>query len=279
MTKVRSSKKNDGQIPARVPLTEFVRAKPFRARAHVSPSTLVTFPQSNLAEGAPIRVAAYARYSRAKDHEATTIETQLEGIRNYVESKGWILFRNYIDEEVPGSTPPEERPGLQELLDDMAAKKFDVVMSLDDSRLARDNLIFWNLIERFRAAKVTYKMLIVPEVDSDKDEFDTFAASMQGGSSFLRKRTSKVTKAGLDKLKSQGFARSRAPYGFKLVPADPDNPKSHRKIVPDELGQRAIDYLAANPKAKLKVLAEYLDLDVKQAWRIKQAVLKYGSGP
>jgi len=234
-------------------------------------------PESESGSKVP-RVAAYARYSRVKDHEAVTIEAQLDGIKEFLDRKGWALARNYTDEEVPGATPPEERPGLQELLDDMAAKKFEGVMTLDDSRLARSNVVFWDIIKRFRAAGVVYRMLIVPEVGSDKDEFEVLAGTLQGGSSFLSKKTSTLTKSGIRKLKTQGFATNHPPNGYRLVPSEPNNPKSHRLIKADALGERAIQILAERPKVKGRELAQELDITLDQAFKLRRAVEKYGNG-
>lgn len=77
----------------------------------------------------------YALYLRCSNDDQsqdyTAIDTQREINTKYVQEHGGILVGEYSDKE------KLLRPGLQCLLNDAKARKFDVVVCTDMSRLAR----------------------------------------------------------------------------------------------------------------------------------------------
>jgi len=84
------------------------------------------------------RAAAYARFSTEKQYE-TSVEKQLEDIREYCEKKGYTIVREYIDRAE--SAAKEDRPAFQQLLADARQKLFDVVVVHKLNRFARNRYL------------------------------------------------------------------------------------------------------------------------------------------
>lgn len=79
-----------------------------------------------------MRVAIYARTSTTKDQSC---ERQLVELREVAENHGWVIFDEYVDEGVSGSK--KSRPELDRLVQDAMSRKFDLVATLELSRLGR----------------------------------------------------------------------------------------------------------------------------------------------
>jgi DNA invertase Pin-like site-specific DNA recombinase len=85
-----------------------------------------------------MRAAIYARVSSLGQRDKHTIDSQLSTLPPFVASRGWELVDTYVDD---GKTAKaghlEKRDGFARLLADMAARKFDVVVVVDQDRLTR----------------------------------------------------------------------------------------------------------------------------------------------
>ncbi len=98
------------------------------------------------------RVAAYYRCST--DGQEHSIEGQKAVVRKEVEKRGWILGAEYEDEGESGATT-DNRPGLQRLMNEAAAKQFSMVMMYDVSRVTRGGTSeFWMLVYRLKECGV-----------------------------------------------------------------------------------------------------------------------------
>jgi site-specific DNA recombinase len=72
------------------------------------------------------RAAIYARYSSDNQRDAS-IEDQVRICRDRAEGEGWQLFNCYSDHAVSGASLL--RPGIQMLLSDAIAGKFDIIVA------------------------------------------------------------------------------------------------------------------------------------------------------
>ena len=78
-------------------------------------------------------VVLYARVSTDKQN----VDSQLLELRKVVQSNGWTIVKEYVDEGISGKHGRDKRPQFDQLLKDAVRKKFDVVMCWDISRLGR----------------------------------------------------------------------------------------------------------------------------------------------
>jgi site-specific DNA recombinase len=85
-----------------------------------------------------VKAAIYARVSSLGQRDKHTIDSQLSTLPAFVTSRGWELVGTYVDD---GKTAKaghlEKRDGFSRLLADMAARKFDIVVVVDQDRLTR----------------------------------------------------------------------------------------------------------------------------------------------
>ena len=79
------------------------------------------------------RVAIYARVSTNKDQSC---ERQILELRQVAENHNWTIVDEYIDEGISGAK--RNRPELDRMLKDALIRKFDVVATLELSRLGRN---------------------------------------------------------------------------------------------------------------------------------------------
>jgi len=94
------------------------------------------------------RVALYARYSSDNQRDAS-IEDQLRRCREYADRQGWTIVDSYSDLAMSGASLI--RPGIQELLSDVSAGRFDMVLSEALDRISRDQEEVAAVFKRARA--------------------------------------------------------------------------------------------------------------------------------
>ena len=108
----------------------------------------------------PVRCAIYTRVSteHGLDQEFNSLDAQYEAASAYIKSQahaGWTLIRSRYDDGgySGGST---ERPDLQRLLNDIRARKIDVIVVYKVDRLTRSLADFAKLVELFDAHGVSF---------------------------------------------------------------------------------------------------------------------------
>jgi site-specific DNA recombinase len=108
----------------------------------------------------PVRCAIYTRVSteHGLDQEFNSLDAQYEAASAYIKSQahaGWTLIRSrYDDGGYSGGTT--ERPDLQKLLNDIRARKIDVIVVYKVDRLTRSLADFAKLVELFDAHGVSF---------------------------------------------------------------------------------------------------------------------------
>ena len=108
----------------------------------------------------PVRCAIYTRVSTEQglDQEFNSLDAQYDAASAYIKSQahaGWALIRSRYDDGgySGGST---DRPDLQRLLDDIRARKIDVIVVYKVDRLTRSLADFAKLVELFDAHGVSF---------------------------------------------------------------------------------------------------------------------------
>src|SRR6202158_387576 len=108
----------------------------------------------------PVRCAIYTRVSteHGLDQEVNSLDAQYDAASAYIKSQahaGWTLIRSRYDDGgySGGST---DRPDLQRLLEDIRARKIDVIVVYKVDRLTRSLADFAKLVELFDAQGVSF---------------------------------------------------------------------------------------------------------------------------
>src|SRR5476649_2575560 len=107
-----------------------------------------------------VRCAIYTRVStdHGLDQEFNSLDAQYDAASAYIKSQahaGWTLIRSRYDDGgySGGST---DRPDLQRLLDDIRARKIDVIVVYKVDRLTRSLADFAKMVERLDAHGVSF---------------------------------------------------------------------------------------------------------------------------
>ena len=88
----------------------------------------------------PLRVTYYARVSSESDEQLNSLDNQITYYENMIqEKKQWTFVPGYIDEGLSGIST-KKRENFNRMVDDAAAGKFDLVITKEISRFARNTL-------------------------------------------------------------------------------------------------------------------------------------------
>jgi len=149
-----------------------------------------------------VRCIIYARVSTDEQAsgEYSSIDSQIDICKHYIEiqkEKGWGFVQAYTD---PGFSGKDlERPGIQNLIDDIKTNKVDVVIVYKIERLVRSIKDFYKLWDIFQVYNVTFV--------SATQQFDTSNALgklmlniLLSFAQFERENTSEKTR---DKMKQR----------------------------------------------------------------------------
>jgi site-specific DNA recombinase len=202
----------------------------------------------------PVRVRAvtYARYSTDNQREQS-IEDQQRNTRAYIEKQGWQLVGEYSDAAVSGATTA--RPGHQHMLRDAEAKRFDVIVVDDSSRLGRELADFLLLVRKLKGLGI--------RAIGISDGYDSFAktAKMQAVmfgfvNDAYREGIRDKVRRGLTGNIKKGLSAGGSLYGYRNVPIEDPTEK-------DEYGRPVI-------------VAVRKEIDPEQAAWVLKAFTWYG---
>ncbi len=84
------------------------------------------------------KVGMYMRLSKDDERrgESLSIENQRKVLTSYINEQGWILYDEYVDDGISGTT--FDRPGVQRLLEDAKAGRINLILCKDLSRFGRN---------------------------------------------------------------------------------------------------------------------------------------------
>ncbi len=163
------------------------------------------------------RAAAYARYSSTNQKD-TSIETQLDEIKEYCKKKEYALIETYIDRAKSART--SDRPEFERMIIEAKKEKFDVVIIHKYDRFARnlfDSVFFENELEKHN---VKIESVLEPYLSGGKEDptkklLKSFIVSIDEyySGNLSRENTIKMTYL----AKEAKYLGGPPPFGFKLI--------------------------------------------------------------
>ena len=98
------------------------------------------------------KAGIYIRLSEADEgksyeSESESVLNQRNILMNFIKEKGFIFVDEYVDDGYSGTT--FDRPGFQRLIEDIKAKRINLVVVKDLSRLGRDHILTGYYVETF----------------------------------------------------------------------------------------------------------------------------------
>jgi len=154
------------------------------------------------------RVAIYARVSTSDQ----STESQLLDLRRYVRERGWLLFNEYTDNGISGTT--DSRPALNELMDAAKKRRFDTVLVWRFDRFARSTKHLILALEEFRGLGIDF-ISYQENIDTSSPLGSAIFTIISAVAQLERDIIAERVKAGLRRAKENGKKLGR-PVGSVL---------------------------------------------------------------
>lgn len=162
-------------------------------------------------------VALYIRLSKEDETEgpSQSVTNQKSLLNEFVQQHRLSVYDTYVDDGWSGTS--FDRPDFQRMIEDIEAKKVNMVITKDLSRLGRDYIMTGHYMERyFPEKRVRYISLldgIDTGVESTANDITPFRAIMND---MYAKDISKKVRTALTAKKQAGrFIGSSAPFGYR----------------------------------------------------------------
>ncbi|MFR3728713.1 recombinase family protein [Lacrimispora sp.] len=158
--------------------------------------------------------------------ESASISTQRKMLRSYAKEHGFEIYREYVDDGFSGTS--FQRPAWEALISDIEARRVNLVITKDLSRLGRDYIITGQFTEIYFPAKKVRYIAINDGYDSDRPLNDIAPFKNIVNEMYARDTSKKIRSAFQTKIREGSFIGNFAPYGYEK---DPFN-KNHLVIDP-----------------------------------------------
>ena len=174
--------------------------------------------------------ALYIRLSKEDENQgpSQSVSNQKSLLEDFVKTHGLRVYDRYIDDGWSGTS--FDRPGFQRMIADIEAKRVNMVITKDLSRLGRDYIMTGHYMERyFPENQVRYISLldgIDTGVDSTANDITPFRAIMND--MYAKDISKKIKSVKHDKQRKGQFIGGKPVYGYKMHPTEKN------KIVIDE---------------------------------------------
>ena len=175
-------------------------------------------------------VAEYIRLSKEDENEgpSESVTNQKSLLDEFVKTHRLSVYDVYIDDGYSGTN--FDRPAFQRMIGDIEAKKVNMVITKDLSRLGRDYIMTGHYMERyFPEKRVRYISLldgIDTGVESSANDITPFRAIMND--MYAKDISKKIKSVKRDKQRKGQFIGGKPMYGYKMHPTEKN------KIVIDE---------------------------------------------
>ena len=174
--------------------------------------------------------ALYIRLSKEDESEgpSQSVQNQESLLREFVQQHRLSVYDTYVDDGWSGTI--FDRPDFQRMIGDIEARKVNMVITKDLSRLGRDYIMTGHYMERyFPEHRVRYISLldgIDTGVDSTANDITPFRAIMND--MYAKDISKKIKSVKRDKQRKGQFIGGKPAYGYKMHPTEKN------KIVIDE---------------------------------------------
>ncbi|HHW31081.1 MAG TPA: recombinase family protein [Clostridiaceae bacterium] len=175
------------------------------------------------------RTALYCRLSKDDDvqGDSESIKTQKTLLTQYAKEHGFLVVDIYADDGYSGLN--FDRPGFNQMIEDIENGKIDVVITKDLSRLGRDHLKVGFYTEMYFPSKRVRYIAINDNVDTENNTSSDFAALKNVMNEFYSRDNSRKIRSSIKARAKAGLYRaSFSPIGYRKAP---DN---HNRLIIDE---------------------------------------------
>lgn len=170
--------------------------------------------------GSIYTAALYMRLSKDDDGaaESASIITQRKMLRSYAAEHGYVVFDEYVDDGWSGTN--FDRPDFKRMIGDIEAKKVNMVITKDLSRLGRDYITAGQYTEIYFPSKGVRYIAIHDGYDSDSPYSDIAPFKNVINEMYARDTSKKIRSAFATKMRDGAYIAAFAPYGYQKDPVD-----------------------------------------------------------
>lgn len=156
----------------------------------------------------------YLRLSKDDDgrNESVSIGTQRDILTDYCNENGFTIYDVYIDDGYSGLN--FDRPGFQEMLDDIERGLINMVITKDLSRLGRDYIMTGYYSEIYFQSKGVRYIALADDVDTLKGHNEIAPFKNILNDMYAQDISKKVKNAKHQRAKQGLYIGSDAPYGY-----------------------------------------------------------------
>ena len=185
-----------------------------------------------------ITCAIYSRVSTLDKQSARSCGDQVRDARRFCADQGWKVVAEFQDDGVTGSD--DERPGLNVMLRDAAAGKFQAIVCESTDRISRNE---W-LLPRI-AADLAFRDQFIVTVDGrfdSRQESSSLLAAVEGfiGGAEKKKMKQRIRR-GLRGNAEIGLETGGSSFGYRSVALDPSDPRFDHRNPKRRQSLRVID--------------------------------------
>ncbi len=196
------------------------------------------------------KAALYMRLSRDDDSaaESASITTQRKMLKSYAADNGYLVFDEYVDDGWSGTN--FDRPDFKRMIADIEAKKVNLVLTKDLSRLGRDYITAGQYTEIYFPSKGVRYIAINDGYDSDSPYTDIAPFKNVINEMYARDTSKKIRSAFTTKMRDGAYIAAFAPYGYQKDPED-----KNRLVVDVQSGEivKQIFRMAANGSLPIEI--------------------------
>ncbi len=203
------------------------------------------------------KVGIYVRVSTEEQaKEGISLDAQIERCKAFCKSRDWKVFRIYTDAGFSAGTL--QRPALKNLLEDINAKKINILLVYKFDRFSRKLKDLLHLLEEFKEKGVNFSS-VTEQIDTTTAMGEAFFQITGVFAQLERGMVKERVELAFDKKINDGEALHRAPLGYmyrnKKLVIDPENEGKVKEIF--EMWASGIHYKGVSDKFGIPVSTLY----------------------
>ena len=145
-------------------------------------------------------------YCRVSTTDKQDVNRQVNELKEVVDNNGWILTDIYIDEGFSRSST--SRPELDRMMKDSFSRRFEMVMTLELSRLGSNLKHMIEIVETLRSRNI-HLWIKNQQIDTSSISGMMFFSILTSISNYERELISERVKSGLENCKRKGIKLGR----------------------------------------------------------------------
>lgn len=192
-----------------------------------------------------MKCAVYIRVSTDREEQKTSLVNQRQLFEKYIQDKHWDLHDFYVDIE---SGTKAKRTNFQRMLEDAKAKKFNIILTKELSRLARNVKLAYQIKEIAENNNIEILSFdnSINTLENNTALFGAYAWIYEEESQRISRRMKSALKMSAERGRFKG---SFAPYGYyvkdkKLYVRNDNTPNIVKRIFSDYLAGKGFDRIA-----------------------------------